>query len=47
VKTVIPGLNFSLTLPDGAACRKLVVLDVAPLPAPPAGAPELVATVVP
>jgi len=47
VKAAIPGLNFSLTLPDGTACRKLAVLDVAPIPTPPADAPEIVATVVP
>jgi predicted aspartyl protease len=47
LKATVPGLNFSLTLPNGAACRKLTVLDVGPMPPPGADAPEIVATVVP
>jgi hypothetical protein len=46
-KVAVPGMNLSLVLPSGAACRKLAVLDVAPIPPPAANMPELTAMVVP
>jgi hypothetical protein len=46
-KVAAPGLNLSLVLPNGAGCKKLHVLDVAPIAPANPNMPELTAMVVP